>query len=79
MLLSDLKKREVFRAILYHPALTWGSKCLAMAILDSPGESWPKNAVLARRLQASPGQVSKWTKELLDKNITLNRAQKRVS
>jgi len=74
MLFKEKSDLETFRAILYNPALTWGSKCLAMAILDSPGKNWPKNGVLARRLQASPGQVSIWTKELLDKNIALNRA-----
>jgi len=56
---------EHFRAILYSPLLSWGAKCLAFAIDDSPGKILPKLSVLARRLESSPSQVSIWFKELV--------------
>lgn len=54
---------EDFRWILYHDMLTWGAKCLAFAIIDSPTTTDPKNGVLARRLKSSRQQISVWRKE----------------
>lgn len=55
---------ELFRWILYNHALSWGARGLAFALLDSPVNKDPKNAVLARKLKSSPSQVSVWRKEL---------------
>ena len=55
----------MFRLILYDPRLTWGAKCLALAILDIPRTSPVVLAKLARKLKSSPAQLSVWKKELL--------------
>ena len=60
---------RVFRAILYSPHLTWGAKCLAFAILDSPPGSDISNAKLARRLDSDPAQVSVWRNELVHHHL----------
>ena len=58
------KFTELFRWILYNRELTWGAKCLAMAILDLPITAQPINAAMARKLHSSPSQVSVWRGEL---------------
>jgi len=63
----------VFRAILYNTRITWGAKCLALAIIDSPGSSVPSNAILARKLKSSPAQVSLWRKELKRNKMDFSR------
>lgn len=60
---------EIFRAVLYHRGLTWGSKCLFMAMLDLPLTANPTNAAMARKLHSSPSQVSVWRQELTRKKI----------
>jgi len=56
---------RVFREILYSNKLTFGAKCLAFSILDSPPGPNIKNSVLAYRLKSDPAQVSVWRKELI--------------
>ena len=64
-----LEFTQIFRAILYHPALTWGAKCLAFAILDLPPTTPAKNAALARKIDSHPAQISVWRKELVNHKI----------
>lgn len=66
---------KVFRAILYSPRLTWGAKCLCLAVYDSPNFTGVKFSVLARRLGSTPAQVSIWYKELVN-NKFATRPQK---
>lgn len=54
----------LFRWVLYHKELTWGAKCLALAILDLPLPAQPSNSALARKLHSSPSQISLWRGEL---------------
>jgi len=67
---------ELFRLVLYYPPLTWGAKCLAFAMLDSPVNKDPKNAVLARKLRSHPQQVSIWRKELKEHGFIFREEKK---
>ncbi len=65
----DKRFIKYFRAILYNVRLTWGAKCVALAILDLPPTTEPKNSKLARKLKSSPSQISIWRKELKRKRL----------
>jgi len=55
---------EIIRRILYSRHLSYGAKCLGIAILDSPRNKKPRNSILARRLGCRPSQVTKWIRLL---------------
>jgi len=59
-----------FRFVLYDSRLTFGARCLAMAVMDLPGSSPIVFAKLARKIKSLPSQVSVWKLELLDHGFT---------
>ena len=74
--LSGSALTPVIRALLYSTRLSWGAKCLGLAMLDTPVTSSPSNALLARKLHSSPSQVSIWRSELSRNNITIRISMK---
>jgi hypothetical protein len=64
-----------FRALLYNKHLTYGARCLGMAILDSPGMAIKKNSIMAKRLETDSSTIARWSKELSDARIFKLRKQ----
>lgn len=67
------------RAILYSTRLSWGAKCLAFTLLDTPVNSAPTNAALARKMRSDPSQVSVWRHQLERNNMYIRLNEKEHS
>jgi len=52
------------RTILYFRKLSWGAKCLAISMFDTPVTSNPSNKKLGRKLHVSTPQISRWKRKL---------------
>lgn len=58
------------RAILYSRKLTFGARCLGLAILDTPPEGRIKLIKFAKKLGTDTATVTKWKKQLLALKFT---------
>jgi len=78
--LSGAAITPFLRAILYSTRLSWGAKCLGIALFDTPIGASPTNAALARKLHSSPTQISRWRSELSRNNLTIriNRKERTI-
>jgi len=54
----------VFRQVLYDKVLSYGSKCLWLAINDSPKVRMKKKTIFAERFGTSNSTITRWVKEL---------------
>lgn len=61
---SEKEFQVVFRAILYDNQLSWGSKCLGLALLDLPADGTFKPAAMARKLRTDATCISRWLADL---------------
>lgn len=59
------------RAILYSRKLTWGCKCLAIALLDTPISAPFVVKKMSRKLHVSSAQISRWKKKLSGANVSI--------
>jgi len=66
---------DIFRAILYSAKLTYGAKCLLLAILDLPTKDSIKWAKLARKLKTNSSTISKWKKEILATEVVVKNGK----
>lgn len=69
--LSGAAITPFLRLILYSTKLSWGAKCLGIAMFDLPIGSTPTNAALARKLHSHPTQISRWRSELCKVGIAI--------
>lgn len=59
------------RAILFHRKLSWGAKCLAMVLLNTPVGSPFITKKIARKMHSSTPQVSRWKRQLERSNMII--------
>ena len=62
----------VFRQVLYNQNLSYGARCLGLAILDSPRGEIKKNSILSKRLHTDSSTVARWIKELKKAKLVIS-------
>lgn len=74
---SDLRKLLgpeniiLFRRVLYNKKLSYGSKCLWIAINDSPKIQLKKKSIFAERFGTSGSTITRWLKELKKEGLVI--------